>query len=306
MFRNMNIKNYIKGGAFAALTIFAVACSSDDSPAPVVPTSGSTGTAVDLGLSVKWADHNVGATTAEGYGNYYGWGDPTGTLQSKATGDYVVGLSPKLEDLFELQKGDMTAEAKRDTTIIATYEPKDFDKTTVQEGQIVFTKDGKVVVGEEVITYLYSGSNLNIFAYRIDGESKYDAATANWGSSWRMPTSEELSELVTMCEWTLGTQNGVKGYTVTGPNGNSIFLPLAGYRIGNEIVGAGQNGFYWSGVVDGVYNFPTGPEQFNGSIGSITANKNPTALVMNEKGGSLDNIFFYGVALGQTIRPVQE
>ena len=58
-------------------------------------------------------------------------GDPTGTLQSKATGDYVVGLSPKLEDLFELQKGDMTAEAKRDTTIIATYEPKDFDKTTV-------------------------------------------------------------------------------------------------------------------------------------------------------------------------------
>lgn len=131
MFRNMNIKNYIKGGAFAALTIFAVACSSDDSPAPVVPTPGSTGTAVDLGLSVKWADHNVGATTAEGYGNYYGWGDPTGTLQSKATGDYVVGLSPKLEDLFELQKGDMTAEAKRDTTIIATYEPKDFDKTTV-------------------------------------------------------------------------------------------------------------------------------------------------------------------------------
>ena len=53
MFRNMNIKNYIKGGAFAALTIFAVACSSDDSPAPVVPTPGSTGTAVDLGLSVK-------------------------------------------------------------------------------------------------------------------------------------------------------------------------------------------------------------------------------------------------------------
>ena len=104
-------------------------------------------------------------------------------------------------------------------------------------------------------------------------ESKYDAATANRGSSWRMPTSEELSELVTMCEWTLGTQNGVKGYTVTGPNGNSIFLPLAGYRIGNEIVGAGQNGFYWSGVVDGVYNFL---QDLNSSmvIGSITANKN--------------------------------
>ena len=63
----------------------------------------------------------------------------------------VIRSGDVLEDLFELQKGDMTAEAKRDTTIIATYEPKDFDKTTVQEGQIVFTKDGKVVVGDGVL-----------------------------------------------------------------------------------------------------------------------------------------------------------
>ena len=66
----------------------------------------------------------------------------------RPTGDYVVGLSPKLEDLFELQKGDMTAEAKRDTTIIATYEPKTLTRLPAQEGQIVFTKDGQVVVGE--------------------------------------------------------------------------------------------------------------------------------------------------------------
>lgn len=305
MIRLMNIKNYIKGGAMIALTMLAVACSSDDSPSPVVPAAGSKGTAVDLGLSVKWADHNVGATSAEGYGNYYGWGDPTGNVQTKAVGDYAIGASPALADLFEALKGAMNAEAKRDTTVIASYDPMDFDKTTVEDGQIVYTKDGQIIVGEETITYLYSGSNAAIYAYSIVGDSKYDAATANWGSAWRMPTSDEIAELISECTWTLTTQNGVKGCTVTGPNGNSIFLPLAGYRLGNEIVGVGQSGFYWSGVVDGTYNFPSAPDQYEGSIGSITANDSPSALTLSEKVAALDNILFYGKAIGQTIRPVQ-
>ena len=301
----MNIKNYIKGGAFVALTMLAVACSSDDAPAPVVPTAGSQGTAVDLGLSVKWADHNIGATAPEGYGNYYGWGDPTGIVQTKAVSDYAVGEKPALEDLFELAKGDKDAEAKRDTTVIETYEPTDFDKSVVEDGQIVYTKDGKVVVGEETITYLYSGSNLPVFAQSIVGDKNYDAAAANWGGSWRMPTSGEIAELVADCDWEATTQNGVKGFKVTGPNGNSIFLPFAGYRLGSEIVGAGQSGFYWSGVIDGTYNFPSAPAQYEGSVGSITANDSPSALTLTEKAAALDYIFFYGAALGQTIRPVQ-
>jgi len=302
----MNIKNYIKGGALVALTIFAVACSSDDAPAPIVPTAGTQGTAVDLGLSVKWADHNIGATTAEGYGNYYGWGDPTGNVQTKVASDYAVGEKPSLEDLFEAMKGAMDAEAKRDTTEIASYEPKDFDKSTVEEGQIVYTKDGKVIVGEETITYLYSGSNTAVFAQTIVGDKKYDAATANWGGNWRMPTSGEIAELVEKCEWEITTLNGAKGYKVTGPNGNSIFLPLAGYRLGSEIVGAGQSGFYWSGVVDGTYIFPSAPDQYMGSIGSIAANDFPSALTLTEKAPALNHIFFNGVVLGQTIRPVQD
>ncbi|MBQ4621338.1 MAG: hypothetical protein IJB28_01640, partial [Bacteroidaceae bacterium] len=50
----------------------------------------------------------------------------------------------------------------------------------------------------------------------------YDVATANWGGSWRMPTLDEMEELLNKCTWTWTTQNGVKGRKVTGPNGNSI------------------------------------------------------------------------------------
>ena len=73
-----------------------------------------------------------------------------------------------------------------------------------------------------------------------------DAATANWGGDWRMPTKEEQDELRTKCTWTWTTKNGINGYTVTGPNGNSIFLPTAGYRYGLDLNDVGIDGYYWS------------------------------------------------------------
>lgn len=73
-----------------------------------------------------------------------------------------------------------------------------------------------------------------------------DAATANLGGAWRMPTYDEMDELKTKCTWTWTTQNGVEGSTVTGPNGNSIFLPAAGYMYKGELVYAGEEGYYWS------------------------------------------------------------
>ncbi len=73
----------------------------------------------------------------------------------------------------------------------------------------------------------------------------YDAATANWGDSWRMPTLNEMQELLNNCTLTWTTQNGVKGRKVTGPNGNSIFLPAAGYRKGTYLYSAGSYGGYW-------------------------------------------------------------
>ncbi len=73
-----------------------------------------------------------------------------------------------------------------------------------------------------------------------------DAATAQWGSGWRMPTQAECQELVDNTTFTWTTQNGVKGCLFTATNGNSLFLPAAGYRDGTSLYGAGTGGYYWS------------------------------------------------------------
>ena len=80
----------------------------------------------------------------------------------------------------------------------------------------------------------------------ISGKPQYDAATANWGGAWRMPTYSELKELGSNCTWEWTTLNGVNGRKVTGPNGNSIFLPAAGYRYGTSSYDVGSYGDYWS------------------------------------------------------------
>ena len=56
-----------------------------------------------------------------------------------------------------------------------------------------------------------------------------DAAYVNWGPSWRMPTKEHQQELIDNCTWVWTTCNGVNGQLVTGPNGNTMFLPAAGF-----------------------------------------------------------------------------
>ncbi len=74
-----------------------------------------------------------------------------------------------------------------------------------------------------------------------------DAARANWGGEWRMPTKAEFQELIdnTTSEWT--TQNGEEGRKFTSKtNSNSIFLPAAGYRWADELKFAGSRGYYWS------------------------------------------------------------
>ena len=73
-----------------------------------------------------------------------------------------------------------------------------------------------------------------------------DAATANWGSDWRMPTFDEWEELYNYTSYTYTTRNGVNGMLFTASNGNSLFLPAAGYRYGTSLVYAGTYGFYWS------------------------------------------------------------
>ena len=76
-------------------------------------------------------------------------------------------------------------------------------------------------------------------------ESADDAAVINWGGSWRMPTEEEMRELVDNCTWTWTSQNGVAGSLATGPNGNSIFFPVGGYKLFDRLEGS-EDGYYYS------------------------------------------------------------
>ena len=79
----------------------------------------------------------------------------------------------------------------------------------------------------------------------IGGDSKYDAATAKWGSPWRLPKVEDFNELIDECTWTWTTVNGSNGYLVKGPNGNSIFLPAAGNMV-ESTKGGNGGGYYWT------------------------------------------------------------
>ena len=84
----------------------------------------------------------------------------------------------------------------------------------------------------------------------IAGNSTYDVASVEWGGNWRMPTKDEFQELMDRCTWTWTTYKGVDGYKVTGPNGNSIFLPAAGCRYGWSLNYKGSYGSYWNATPD--------------------------------------------------------
>lgn len=90
-------------------------------------------------------------------------------------------------------------------------------------------------------------------------EAEDDVATVKWGGSWRMPTRAEQDELRNECTWEWTELNGVYGCKVTGPNGNSIFLPAAGSRHDTRISYVGRYGYYWSSSLnDSVsYGFST-------------------------------------------------
>lgn len=147
---------------------------------------------VDLGLSVKWANMNVGADFPEDYGDYFAWGE----------------VEPKEEYNWSTYKW-----------CNGSYDTQTKYCTDSRYG----TVDNKTVLDKED-----------------------DAASVNWGGAWRMPTKEEQDELREKCTWTWTTQNSVNGYTVTGPNGNSIFLPTAGYRLDSSLDYVGSYGDYWS------------------------------------------------------------
>lgn len=103
--------------------------------------------------------------------------------------------------------------------------------------------------GETVQKQNFTESNSVTFGRtmgNIGGNPQYDVARANWGGNWRLPTKEEMQELVDYCTWVFTTMGSHNGFMVTGPNGKQIFLPAAGYRYGTSLYTIGSRGDYWS------------------------------------------------------------
>ncbi|MGM9851834.1 MAG: hypothetical protein ACI306_06815 [Muribaculaceae bacterium] len=102
--------------------------------------------------------------------------------------------------------------------------------------------------GETVTKMIYSKNNCKTYGKRIAdvaANPHYDVVRAAWGGKWRMPTNAEMQELIDNCTWTWTTDGDRVGYMVTGSNGNSIFLPAAGWRDGKSLEYPGQFGCYW-------------------------------------------------------------
>ncbi len=109
------------------------------------------------------------------------------------------------------------------------------------------------------------------FTHHINGYNMYDAARANWGGDWRLPTEGEVEELRNQCVWTWTSENGHYGYRVDGINGAHIFLPAAGYFSGSICKGRGSRGDYWAGTMDRGANIEASSLSFeDGDIGDDT------------------------------------
>lgn len=91
--------------------------------------------------------------------------------------------------------------------------------------------------------YLSSSDTYADIGNDISG-TQYDVAHVKWGGIWRMPTSKEMDELLNNCSFSWARQNGVNGCLFTAANGNSLFLPAAGFRDGTYICNKGNSGFY--------------------------------------------------------------
>lgn len=130
---------------------------------------------VDLGLSVKWAKHNIGAKNETDLGGYFAFGDLSGTNPSIDPADYASA---------------------------------DVYKTT------------------------------------------QDLAYQALGGKGTLPTAAEFEELFSMCDVVYNERDGIPGYLVMAKNGNSIFLPAAGKRVGHDIQDAGSMGYYLTGSVN--------------------------------------------------------
>ena len=175
---------------------------------------------VDLGLpsGILWATCNLGATTPEGYGEFYGWGMTT---------PYTEGESADYETYFKKIGG-------------TGVDSGDCGTKDDPIGDYVRHADGP---GAKYYITTDAGTADGI------GGTEWDAARKSWKGQWRMPTRVEFDELrdENNCSWEWITENGVEGVKITSKkNNNSIFMPAAGYYNESSVYSRATTCGFWT------------------------------------------------------------
>lgn len=206
---------------------------------------------VDLGLpsGTLWASANVGAENPWEFGEYYAWAE----IEEKV--EYTIENYAPFQNLGENIK-EQLKDAMMDAifsgsnsdiigAILDVIKPflnplykgddVDFSSITDLMSKLPEIAGDLANALKDVVGDLTEETELIAFK---------DAARMSLGKKWCMPTKEQLQELLDNCEWTYGQMEGVDGWTVTGSNGNSIFLPAAGMKKDGTLTTDG--GYYWS------------------------------------------------------------
>ena len=299
----------------------------------------NAGTAVDLGLpsGTKWANMNIGATSESDNGILFIWGDVTGNqILPTNTTSYkdVTGLVSE-SVLFEKYRAENetsvylydTTNVYKESFALSEYRLAEID--SIREARFDSIK-AEYANSKLDFATTFDDSNCNIFVNTIDStlvkyfestrgasisdapvysimaDPNHDAATANWGSNWRMPTKEEFQELIDHCTWEF-TGNGYRVTSKAKDNKNSIFLPAAGYRYGDKMAGNGNAGYYATGQILGTYNFPSMEDQLKGVKGSIGETDNMPYMLIFQHGQFENAVNIYNnmsSSFGVSIRPV--
>ena len=167
-----------------------------------------------------WATTNIGAEKPEDSGYYFWWGDTVGYKREKGKWVAADGSSSKFE--FDARPVAMAGKVLGGNTPTIDTDGDDVGECVLKDGGWI-TEDGVLA-------------------------PEHDAAHVQWGGEWRMPTEQELRELVKNCDWTWTKVKGYLGYVVRGRGvfaSDSIFLPCAG--LGRTLLACGGlEGRYWS------------------------------------------------------------
>ncbi|MEG2219604.1 MAG: hypothetical protein RRY02_08825 [Muribaculaceae bacterium] len=273
-------------------------------------------TYIDLGLSVKWASCNEGASSPEGYGNYYTWevackfSLPTKAqmeeLDSKCTWEVitlkeVTGMKvtgPNGNSIFMPCAGylnDSTLDARGSHGYYWSSTPYPYGDSVYY---LHFSSDGNRYVDGYSVSSEFSvrtvadtgGEAMVTLGEYIDLGLSIKWASCNEGASspessgnyyiWKaackfnLPTKAQMEELYNQCTWEVATLKGVKGVKVIGPNGNSIFMPCAGWCYDSTLNSQGRYGSYWSSTPNPGDDYHAYRLYFNSNGKSSVSNEN--------------------------------